>query len=1170
MYALNYKMSQGNSFDGLDRTPVNTDATITTTQSNNAAYFVATNGSNQYRTNQTQLDFQITGTSLVTPPTFNFKNSLGNTNNTVIVAGQANFSEQTLTGTVGNSDILLDIQGYSSSINPLLRLNRNSSSDGTAASIVNTSSSNSTLALQNNATNAPVLTLLSPSLSSGNYSYLQLGKDLSANTNNFRLKYYYDTLEANRRFAIQAYDYGDTLSVYKPSVTATSTDGSLVVNGGLSVSSNIYSNSSISGTSLSAGSGTITTTGAISGGSLSAGSGTITTTGAISGASLATNNVAINSNGAITAVKQTLSDSTVERILYVNSTSTGSTASTTELFRVMHNNDSITGNIYALGEFFAQNMPTGTSAEIRVGKQYAGTSFPNYSTILGYTFNTTTALRKGYLRLSEKTNTVEFFQPSTVGTTANTGTVVVDGDIAGAGLRGTSLNLYETTSSANAVKLQATASTSAYTLKFPTNLGSTNDYLQLGASGQLQWSAGTGGGSGGSSAYVSAASYTSASTTLNADNTFYVITYPTTNYDVNTSVGYNPSPGTYPYFRNNSGGTVYIQVDGSFSFPASASGYSKTVELRTTTSSSINPISGVYVTVGNAQSSTTPIFQTTISAIIKLLSNECFIFVARLGTGTGSISLTSNIQFSVLGGSGLQSITLNSVSSFLTGSAQTTGLNPTVNFGLAQTPSGTGTTLVTNTSPSITTPTITSPTFSGTYSLFPTSVTTPDLLLTNNVWNINLKAPFLSSAYVLTLPATGGSAGQLLSSLGSGTLDWADVGTKIGTSTSSITSAMLTIDGTSTSSTIPNLLVRDYRSAQTALYPLIIQGPNMPNLANINIRLGKANSTNDSVELGMSFSGTGSSQNNFFVNLYNQTYSIKIYQSATYSTSSTTGTLVVNGGVGISQKSVFGTSSLDVTSSPCLEIRGISTSTLDNPPLKINNYSTTSAATISALTPSLQTGNEAIIRFGRDLSAFNSAALRFYYAGNGSTSNYASINLFNQGDSIRIYDDGITATNTTTGTLVVQGGVGCTSIASTSIASNTLNVANIDITPSQGTITDLGLRWGYPQGGSDATVYNLQYPSIPYEGAGSSGQIPNRRVYWQKIGKSYTFSLNLYVSIQNTSKQLHLLFIRSENNSSDYDFPTPACGTYTMSYSTSPNQYMSSVKFGLGVYIPAM
>ena len=1159
-------MSQGNSFDGLDRTPVNTDATITTTQSNNAAYFVATNASNQYRTNQTQLDFQITGTSLVTAPTFNFKNSLGNTNDTVIVAGQANFSEQTLTGTVGNSDILLDIQGYSSSINPLLRLNRNSSSDGTAASIVNTSSSNSTLALQNNATNAPVLTLLSPSLSSGNYSYLQLGKDLSLNTNNFRLKYYYDTLEANRRFAIQAYDSSDTLSVYKPSVTATSTDGSVVVNGGLSVNSNIYSNSSISATSLSVGSGTIT-------------SGAITSSGAIQGTSLSTTAASINSLGAITAVKQTLSYDTVTRILYVNSTSTGSTASTTELFRVMHNNNSITGNIYALGEFFAQSMPTGTSAEIRVGKHYSGSSFPNYSTILGYTYNTTTAQRKGYIRLSEKTNTIEFFQPSTVGTTANTGTVVVDGDISGAGLRGTSLNLYETTSSANAVKLQPATSTSAYTLKFPTNLGSTNDYLQLGASGQLQWSAGTGGGSGGSAAYVSAASYTSASTAYATGTTFKVVAFATNNYDVNTSIVYNPSPGTYPYFKNNSGGTIYVQVNAVIAYATSTLTTFRQAELRRTTSNTIDPIAGVYTTIMASQqapsTNTTAVECTcTIAGIVKLLANECFIIVTRQNTG-GNVNATGEIQFSVLGGSGLQSVTLNSVSSFLTGSAQTTGLNPTVNFGLAQTPSGTGTTLVTNTSPSITTPTITSPTFSGTYNLFPTSVTTPDLLLTNNVWNINLKAPYLSSAYTLTLPATGGSSGQLLSSLGSGTLDWADVGTSIGTSGSSITSAMLTIDGTSTSNTIPNLLLRDYRSAQTALYPLIIQGPNMPTLANINIRLGKANSTNDSVELGMSFSGTGSSQNNFFVNLYNQTPSIRIYQSVTDSTSSTTGTLVVYGGVGISQKSVFGTSSLDVTSSPCLEIRGISTSTLDNPPLKINNYSTTSAATISALTPNLQTGNEAVIRFGKELSTFNAAALRFYYAGNGSTSNYASINLHGQGESIRIYDDGVAATNTTTATVVVQGGVGCTSIASTSIAStsissNTLNVASIDITPSQGTITDLGLRWGYPQGGSDATVYNLQYPSIPYEGAGSSGQIPNRRVYWQKIGKSYTFSLNLYVSIENTSKQLHLLFIRSENNSSDYDFPTPACGTYTMSYSTSPNQYMSSVKFGLGVYIPAM
>lgn len=1127
--------SRGLAFDGLDQNNIITNVVIQTTDKNEAAYFQATDSSNQFRSTTANLDLYANSQL---SPTFNFVNTLGSTANSILNAGTLNVGTISTTGNISTSSTLNQIQTSHTSLD--FKVNSETPTfnfKGSSGTVVNSKINAGSLSLLPfTFTNTPISvlsTFAENALTGGGVQY-SLGKNLADDANTFYLKYIYDQSLSNRRFSIQPLGYSDTLSVYRPSITATSTEGSVIVNGGLS-SGNIYS------------SGTLTSTGAISGASLTAtGSGTISTAGSILGST------------------QTLSKPSPGRILYLNSTETTSTNSTTELFRVMHNSGGITGNLYALGEFFAQNMPTGTSAEIRVGKQYSA-GFNNYSTILGYTYNTTTAQRKGYIRLSEKTNTIEFFQPSTVGTTANTGTVVVDGDIAGAGLRGTSLNLYETTSSANAVKLQATASTSAYTLKFPTNLGSSNDYLQLGASGQLQWSAGTGGGSGGSSAYVSAASYTGASTTYATGTLYKVVTFGTNVYDVNTSIVYNPSPGTYPYFSNNSGGTIYVQVNAIVSYNTSVEGTYRTAELRRTTGPTIDPIAGTYTTIMKSwdapgANATAINSQCKISAIVKLLANECFIIVTRQGT-SGNLSATADIQFSVLGGSGLQSITLNSTSSFLTGSAQTTGLNPTVNFGLAQTPSGTGTTLVTTTSPSITTPTITSPTFSGTYSTSPTSVTTPDLFLTSAIYSLNLKAPYLSSAYTLTLPATGGSSGQLLSSLGSGTLDWADVGTSIGTSGSSITSPMLTIDGTSTSSSIPNLLLRDYRSG-SVIVPLNVNAPNLTTNQEVAIRIGKANSSYDSVRLGFNFQGTGSIQNYFFATHYNQDPSIKIYTSTTSSTSSTSGTLVVDGGIGVSHQSVFGSSTRSVNTDPILKIQGVSSSTLDKAPLLVQNYSTTSAATITALTPSLTDGNESVIRFGRDLSTFNSAALRFYYAGNASNSNYASINLFSQGDSIRIYDDGVAATNTTTGTVVVQGGVGCSSIST-----NTLRIGEDDYTPTSGTITDLELRWGIAQAGSDAEV-TLSYPSIPYEQGGSSGAIPNRRVYWQKIGKSYTFSLNLYVSISSTSKQLHLLFIRSESNHSDYNFPTPACGSYWMGFTN--NSHISSVKFGLGVYIPAM
>lgn len=1150
-------MSSGATFDGLDHIPINTDAPVSTTQSNNAAYFVATDASNQFRTGQTNMDFQITNATAT--PTFTFKNNIGETSTTTIVAGNANLSKVNIDTLAGYSNILLDINGYSSSVNPLLRVNRNSSSNGTTALLANTSTDSETLAIINNSsTQAPAITCFGPNLTTNNTINIMLGKNNSSNSNAYYLKYIYDTIEANRRFSVQAFGYADSMSVYQPNTVGTSTAGTLLVNGGISAKDLFTTGNinvaAITGTSLNVSSGTVTC-------------GQVSSSGSITGTSLIGTSLNVSTGsitgGTITGTTQTLTKSSPGQILYLLSSSSGATSNTTGLFLVRHDSSSITGDLYTLGEFFAPNMPSATSAEIRVGKNAAsGLTYDAFSAMFGHYYSTTASLRKGYIRLNNLGNTIEFFQPSVVGTTASTGSVVVTGDLATSGVRATSLNLYESTTNANAVRLQAATSTAAYTLKFPTTLGTTNDYLQLGASGQLQWSAGSGGGSGGSAAYVSAASYTSSSTTLAADNTFYTVAYPTSNYDVNTSIGYNPSPGTYPYFRNNSGGTIYVQVDGTFSFTAGSGGYSKTVELRTTTSSSINPISGVYVTAASVQLTTTPIFAGTISAIIKLLSNECFIFVGRQGSGTGTITLTSNIQFSVLGGSGLQSITLNSTSGFLTGTAQTTGLNPTINVGLANAPTGSGTTLVASTSPTITTPTITSPTITGTIyysgSLTPYDVATYTLYLRNGALNqVTITPSSPSDTYSLTLPPSIGSAGQILSSTGTG-WDWATIGTYIGTSGTSITSPLLTLDGTTTSTSIPHLLIRDYRSASQQV-PLSIQAPNLTSGQEVSIRLGKANSTNNSAKITYNFSSSGSTTNNFAVGHYGQSDSINVYPPNLDST------LTVNGGAQatdliITGKSEFGTSTRSVSISPTCTTSGISSGGT-NPVLQVNNHSdsVTTATTISAYTPSLPLNQEAAIRFGKSNNSLNSGVLGFTYDANGTSANYINLRLHSQLDSVKIYKDSISASSTTTATLVSKGGIGCTSLNTNSAIINSIN-----ITPTGGTQTDLTLWWGYNT--SDPSTNNtLAYPSIPYQQGGSSGQIANQRYYWQWIGKSYTFSLNFYCTIQTTTAQLHLPFLRMDS----HDPPAPACNEYSMGLSGS-GSYQSSVKFGLGVYIPAM
>jgi len=80
--------------------------------------------------------------------------------------------------------------------------------------------------------------------------------------------------------------------------------------------------------------------------------------------------------------------------------------------------------------------------------------------------------------------------------------------------------------------------------------------------------------------------------------------------------------------------------------------------------------------------------------------------------------------------------------------------------------------------------------------------------------------------------------------------------------------------------------------------------------------------------------------------------------------------------------------------------------------------------------------------------------------------------------------------------------------------------------------------------------------------------IPNQYYYWQQLGKSYTFSFNFYCTIQNTSSQLHLCFVRMASHTP----PAPIFGDYTMSVtndSGSSESYGSTVTFGCGLQIPA-
>lgn len=375
---------------------------------------------------------------------------------------------------------------------------------------------------------------------------------------------------------------------------------------------------------------------------------------------------------------------------------------------------------------------------------------------------------------------------------------------------------------------------------------------------------------------------------------------------------------------------------------------------------------------------------------------------------------------------------------------------------------------------------------------------------------------------------------------------------------SSTTSPILKIEGDTNNSTGRQICqIIDHNSLGDSV-PLSVLTPNLDTNESSGIRFGKDISFMDSFCMDFNHVGDSSTSNNISFTFSAQTESIKI-SKPDINSAVNTGTLVVNGGLyaknlntGSSTISTatIGTTSTSVASNPTVLIQGTSGAT-EQSPLRVTNNGTASNGSITALAPNLATDSSTFITLGKSLTGGNAAQIAFTNRAN-TVDNEIALTMFNESPSVLIKK------NSLNDTLKVNGGITTTGTITAGAFQTT---GGSSFTLSGGTQT-CTLWWAFT--GTDPTVTNLQYPQTVSTTGASTSQVPNQQYYWQQMGKSYTFSFNLKATLQNTSEQIHILFI----NVAGHSIPIPACGNYEY-FIDGAGLPQSTVEFPVGLMIPA-
>lgn len=728
----------------------------------------------------------------------------------------------------------------------------------------------------------------------------------------------------------------------------------------------------------------------------------------------------INSTGTITSGSTitgsgftTSGDITSKTISSNIASGTGTTAnfqnnSASATLQVLNNSGSISNKVVA--NLFTPNVPSGNNSQIWYGKNQSSNS-NSFALQYNYTADASNNNSLSIRAFGDTNGTLEIYPTAKTPTSPDSSNVYIRGDLGAGNARVTALALHSSLSSQFALNLLAGPSTSNYTLRFPSNIGTTNDYLQLANSGtgQLQWSSGTGGG--GSSAYIATLYRTGATQTI-ALNSNATVQYATGVYDVNTNLEYNTAGATYPYyFKNISGTTIYVQVIANSTFTQTASSFN-TLDIRFASSTSVAPASATTQAQGRLISTQTSGTTSLVAtAIIKLGANECFL-VQAANTSANTVDISNNrIYAQVLGGSGVQSITLNPQSSIFSSNGQQSGFNPTVNLGLASTPSGSGTTLVLQSSPTINTPTLTSPTISGTITytgtLTPSTVTTPGLYETSLEIDYSTASLTLTSANtkVFIFGTTGSSFTLTLPS--TSTINEGDI-IKIINGT---TSKTITINNSSATQ------IDSLRPTQVAFYVCLSTSTQSWRDLGLFDR-DKMEQTSNSLLLksGVDLQLTGSSSS--LVTTIQAAPSTTAFNFILPTSTGTIGQFLTSGGSGqpltwsnalpsnqplaidVSASYIGNSSTSSSPSLPSLIVDGLPTSSTA-PILQVRSFRTgTNTVPLHVLSPSMPTNSYTAIRIGLSEATLNSVRLNYNYSSSGSLSNTLSIALSAQPETV--------------------------------------------------------------------------------------------------------------------------------------------------------------------------
>jgi len=1132
----------GLSFDGLDSRTVDTTGEIITTGTNVAAHFIANDQALQYRSTSGNIDFQST---VSTTPQFNLKNINGSVLNSTLNTGILSTSETNITTNLGNVPSLLTVTGFSDPSNSLVRVTRNTSSDGKAADLTNTSASNSTLIIRNNSSNTivPTQQAFAPNLPEGGNTTIALGKNTSSNSNTFYIKYNHESLEDNRHLSIQAHGSSDSIDVYKPNIGASATTATLSVNGGLKATVSYLGSTSFQATVQTIEGSTHNDTYSLWN---------------------LVNYSGLNNQIPLRILQPNLPTGSQTIIRYGKSATAGNNAKLVYL----HNseNNASNNNQFCI--------------EIDGGGNYAA-QFQKNGIAAGAGSNAFTAQVNGGLKATSFYNSGS----TTVVGNTTTGSLTVSSN---GGSSATGVSNITNTHAGNCHIQNFYA---------PNVLSNTGPYMKYGKS---------------DSTNNSCFYHFSHLSDANANNNLGI---GIVGQNIALSItGHNrtPGPGQYDYSVEVRGG---LKAQNTYITGVASNTSLKLLQNNTTTT-------GLTLSASSATANYSLIFpsnQGALNQFLQLSNTTTGQLQWVNGTGTGG------------GGTGVTSVALTpigAISSIFTGSAAQTGPNVTLNLGVASTPTGSGTQLVLSQAPTFTGTTVFSGPITGsTGSVFGTSGTIPtnailrlegdtddntstreildvqdyndtgnsvpiqalcsnlalgqyaafrigrnntqfnsarlnfnyvadqsnlnyiSLTLANQNESIQIYEPNTASTNNGgTLVVNGGLFAQNINTANLVVQNGANtVGSNI-TLVTSTTFPIQKIEGDTNNSTTRNICqIIDHNGLGDSV-PLSVLTPNLDPGETSAIRFGKANTTMNNARLNFNYVDNNSTLNNVTFTLGGQTESIKI-SKPDIDSAAATGTLVVAGGLS-AKNATIGTTSTSNTSNPTVLIQGTSGAT-DQSPLRVTNAGTASNGAITALAPNLATNSSTFITFGKSLTGGNAGQIAFTNRAN-TIDNEIALTLYNTSPSVLIKKDGLGDT------LKVNGGITST---------GTITANSITLTGNSGTQTDLRFWWAYRN--TDPTVTNLQYPPIPFHDSPASGTIPNRYYYWQQVGKQYSFNLNLYATIQNTSNQLHLCFLHMASHNP----PVPACGGYTTSLAADGGlyeDYASTVEFGLGVYIPCM